>query len=397
MKQTISIKSKLHSADLENKRVFLRADFNIPIAHGKMIDDYRLERIIPTLNLIFKKKGKIILGTHLGRPQGNNPSLSAKMLLPWFKKHEYKVEFEPDLASAYEKSFHNPDVILLLENLRFFPGERSDDQEFARTLAQIGDYYVNDAFGLVHRTDCSITKVPQIFESNKKTIGLLIEKELHMLNKLLEKPKSPFVLIIGGAKISSKLPFIKSLVTQVDAILLCPAIVFTFLKALGKPVGNSLVDDELLLASKEILETAQQNNTKIVFPLDYQIADQTFDGPVSYIESTDIPDNSFGVSIGRKTEELFAQEIMNAQTVFFNGSPGNEENEKTLEGSLAILSAMAGSDAVTVASGGNTTALVQKFGFTKELDFCSTGGGATLAYLAGEKLPGLEPFLKERT
>lgn len=392
MNKVMQIESALHSSELKNQRVLLRADLNVLDKNGKIINSHRLTEILPTINLIQKKGGKVILATHIGRPKKQEKKLSTANLVPWFEKNGYAIEFEPTLKKAHQKSVERFEEILLLENMRFFAGEKTNDQQFAKQLAQLGDYFVQDAFGLVHRTDTSTTDVPKLFTPDKRTVGLLIEKELKKLNLLLENPQSPFVLIIGGAKISGKLPILHAFVKIVDTIILCPAIVFTFLKALGKPVGKSLVDDSLIPASKEILDAAREHGTKIVFPIDYQIAHETFKGPITYIDSTEIADNQFGISIGRKTEKLFAQEISQAKTVFFNGAIGDPTRKETLQGMHSILSAMTQSEATTIIAGGDSVAVAQGFEMKDKFSFCSTGGGATLAYLSGKNLPGLAQF-----
>jgi len=389
----MNITSSLHSTDFDNTRVFLRADLNVPIIDKTITNDFRLQALLPTIDLLLQKGAKIVLGTHIGRPKDFNASLSTEILVPWFEKHGYKIEFEPGLERAQQKSLENQDTILLLENLRFFPGERKHDPAYVEDLERLADYYINDAFGVMHRNDCSVTDLPRLFAPDRCSIGLLVEQELQILNQLLDAPKKPFILIIGGAKISSKLPLLRSLIKKVDNFLLCPAIVFTFLKALKKPVGNSLVDDNLLHESKKFLDEAKE---KILFPVDYQIAQETFDGPISFVESTEIPDGSVGVSIGPKTENLFAEKIANAETIFFNGAIGNMHNAETLRGTQALLTAMGKSKALTVVAGGESVALTQLFGLNMQMDYCSTGGGATLAYLAGEDLPGLETFIKEK-
>lgn len=393
MNISVHLHSALHTAYLEGLRVFVRADLNVPSEQGIITSEHRLVALLPTLKLIKRKGGRIVLATHRGRPTAANDADSTKILIPWLEKHGFSVTYEHDLEQAYVISQTHFGDILLLENLRFFPGEQKNNALFAQSLARLGDYYVNDAFGLLHRTDTSITGVPELFAPNKRTIGLLVEQELQTLNTLIEQPQHPFVLILGGAKIKDKLPLLRAFLPLVDTILVCPAIVFTFLKAQGQPVGKSLVDDTVLSESLQILEQAQKNKVRVLFPVDYQIAHGTFDGPVSYISSTDIPHDAVGVSIGPKTAQLFAHELEHAHSVFFNGVVGNERNTHTLQGMKSLLQAMAESDAFTVVGGGDSVAVVQELGFADEIDYCSTGGGATLTYLSGQPLPGLKIFL----
>lgn len=393
MSKTIKIISALHTANLQDKRVFLRADLNVPLKNGLLQDDHRLEALLPTIDLIQRKGGKIILATHIGRPKKRETHFSTQLLVPWFEKRGYTVDFEPDLDSAHKKSFRQIDRILLLDNIRFFSEEKTSSAAFSQRLAQLGDYYVNDAFGLLHRTDNSIIEVPKLFSRDNRTIGLLIEQELNMLNKLLEKIERPFVLILGGGKISGKLPILKAFVQKVDTVLLCPAIVFTFLKAQNKPVGKSLVDDSHLSTSKEILKKAATRGCTLLFPLDYQTALEHFGGPLSFTNSPAIAHNAVGVSIGPKTETLFAREIAQAKTIFFNGAIGDVGRKETLVGMKSILVAMAESKAFTIVGGGDSVAVARQFNLASRMGYCSTGGGATLAYLSGEKLPGLAAFV----
>jgi len=313
----VTLTSQLPTFDLNKKRVLLRADLNIPLKDGTITHDHRLKALTPTLDLIQKKGGKIILATHIGRPRNANPALSTKNLIPWFKSNNYSIKHEPDLTKAYTKSFDDFATILLLENMRFFPGEKNADPDFARALAQLGDYYVNDAFALAHRNDTSVTLVPQLFPSDKRTVGLLVEHELEELNTFITSKQQPFVVVIGGGKAADKLPLLYNLIDQVDTILLCPAIVFTFLKAQGIPVGKSLVDDSALSLCNALLKKAQQHNVKIVFPVDYQIAHNSIEGPLSYVSGDTISKNDIGISVGPKTIELFLPYIQEAQKNIF--------------------------------------------------------------------------------
>src|SRR5579859_1786981 len=306
--------SQLPQANLTKQRVFLRADLNVPLINGTMTNDYRCKAVQPTVDLILKKGGTIILATHLGRPQGFDESLSSKHLVPWFENHGYTIHFEPNIDKAVTRSKELKKEIILLENMRFFEGEKNQEKAFAQLLASTADYYVNDAFALLHRNDTSITLLPQLFNVAKKTIGLLIEKELKELNKLLQSPEQPFLLIVGGGKVHDKLPLLFNLLRSVKIILLCPAIVFTFSKALGKEVGKSLIDATQIEACKDFLSKAHKQGVTIVFPKDYQVAYNDFYGALSYTTSDLIPPTSVGISIGPKTEDLFRSYILRSKT-----------------------------------------------------------------------------------
>ena len=286
--------------DLHNKRVLLRADLNVPLNTHGVIHDQRLQALVPTLNYIVSKGAKLVIATHIGRPVNQEPELSTRHLIPWFQQHAFPIEFAADLADAYTKSVQSTSTIVLVENLRFFKGEKTADPLFAQQLAQLGDYYVNDAFGLLHRADTSITLVPELFSEYRRSVGLLIEQECTMLNRLMTAHEKPYVVILGGGKVADKLPLLQALLPKVDTIILGPALVFTFLQALGKPVGASLVDVASIPLCKQILADAQRANVTVVFPVDYQVAHGSFNGPLSFADADRISPESVGVSIGPK-------------------------------------------------------------------------------------------------
>jgi phosphoglycerate kinase len=378
--------SKLHEFDLSNKTVFLRADLNVPLNNGTIVDDFRLRAILPTIDLIRQKGGRIVLATHLGRPKEPTPTLSTKILAPWFTEHGYVVHFEADIAAV---DTQHPHDITLLENLRFFPGEKNHDPAFAQKLFKLADYYVNDAFALLHRDDTSVTLLPRLYPQDKKSFGLLVEKEFKVLWRLKDRPQEPFLVVAGGGKAHDKLPFLRALTGKIDTLLLCPAIVFTFLQAQGLPVGKSLVDKESLQDVQDFMNEAEKKGTKIIFPLDYQIARGSLEGPLEEVAFDTIPDDAVGISIGSKTEKLFAQELAKARTIFFNGLPGLWSRPETLSGARTLLERVARSDAFTVIGGGDSVAAADRFNLASKMSYCSTGGGAALAYLAGETLPGI--------
>jgi len=388
-KGEIRMYSKLPSWNIRNKRIFLRADLNVPLENKKIINDFRLQSLLPTIDYILEHEGTIILATHIGRPQKHDPNLSTEILLPWFKKNGYSIVFEKNLDNAYQKSKTANKQIILLENIRFFPAEKKNDSAFAQQLAQLGDFYVNDAFGTLHRADTSITLAAQEFAPEKRTIGLLIEKELKILNNLLHNPKKPFVLILGGGKITDKIPIIQNFLDKVETILLCPAIVFTFLKAIGRPVGNSLVDNQMLETCKTILKQTEQQNVSVMFPVDFQVAEGNIDGPLAIESANSITTNDIGISIGPETIQVWKTIIKEAGTVFLNGSIGFANKPETLNGMKTILHAMAQSTGTTIVAGGDSVAMTHSLGFANQIDYLSTGGGATLAYLSGQELPGL--------
>lgn len=389
----MTLTSHLKSLPLNKKIVFLRADLNVPLAHGIILNDYRLKALIPTLTYLLNQHATIILATHIGRPHDHEEDLSTRHLIPWFKQHNYPIIFAPHLEQVPHFIQKSPGSIILLENLRFYSGERNHDPQFAHLLARNIDFYVNDAFALLHRTDTSTTLLPHLFVPEKRSIGFLIENELLHLNKLIHNPAHPFTLALGGGKLETKIPLLKNLIPHIDNLLLCPAIVFSFLKALGKPVGRSLIDESALSQCTDLLTHAQHHNVKVLFPSDYQIAQGSFEGPLSFVNAEQFPSDGIGISIGPKTYESFGAVIRDSKTIFYNGLMGSVARPETLQGINALLNAMIQSDGFSVVGGGESVAAAQLWEHADKISYLSTGGGATLNYLSGAPLPGLEPFL----
>lgn len=381
--------SKLAAMDLTNKHVFLRADLNVPLSPtGAILDDFRLQETLPTIELIQKKGGMVILATHIGRPTKFDPALSTEHLISWFERRGIDVLFTPDLAHAAQIHFDS-NKIILLENLRFFPGEQGHNKEFAQKLAKLADVYVNDAFGTLHREDSSISLMPQFFVPNARTIGPLIERELRALEPI-KNPTHPFVVILGGGKVSTKLAFIECLLDNADTIILCPAIVFTFLKACGKPIGKSLVDNDAVAHMQKIIDKAQAKNVKLIFPSDYLIAQDTIDGALSVVNADNFPANGIGLGIGPATIAQITPIIMNAKTLFYNAAMGFLNKPDTCNATRDLLQVVAQSSAYSVVGGGDSCAMAHYFGIDKNIAYFSTGGGVTLEYLCNKPLPGLE-------
>jgi 3-phosphoglycerate kinase len=388
------IYSKLQTWNIHNKRVFLRADLNAPLQDTTILNNFRLTSILPTLDYLLKNNNTVILATHIGQPKDHEKNLSSELLIPWFKERNYNIIFAPDPLTA-KKLPSTPQHIILLENLRFFSGEKDGDPFFAKQLAQTAEYYVNDAFGALHRNDCSITLLPYEFDKNKRTIGFLIEKELRTLSILGDNPKKPFIAILGGKKIEDKIPLIKGLLTTADFILLCPALCFSFVAALGKNVGISLINTNTFSICKKIIKNAHDRHVNLIFPIDYQIADKSTEGPLSYCDSSDFPANAFGIAIGPKTIDMFTEKINAAHTIFFNCAMGFSDNSQTEQSTIILLKAIAASSAKTIVAGGDTVTMAFNAGVEKSIDHISTGGGAALTFISGNQLPGLIPFEEE--
>jgi len=389
----MKLTSALHSWNCNNQSVFLRADLNVPLKEGSILNDRRLKAVQPTLDYLLQQNARVVLATHLGRPKDQEESLSTQHLIPWFVKQGYHIRFCPTLDTAQAQIKTSlPGTVLLLENLRFFKEEREESLPFAQQLAQLAEWYVDDAFGALHRRDTSITFLPKQFAPDKRTIGFLVEKELGILNDFLQNPTHPVSIILGGNKVATKLPLIKNLLTIADHIMLCPAIVFTFLKALAKPVGRSVVNEEEIDTARTILHEAPQENCDVYFPVDYQVAQGTISGPLSIVKADQFPFDGVGISIGPETEKLFDQIIATSKTTFFNGAIGFMDRPETLQGMRSILEAMATSSGTSLVTGGDSLAVLDQLGITG-ITHTITGGGSALTYLSGKTLPGLEPFM----
>ncbi|HEX2977967.1 MAG TPA: phosphoglycerate kinase [Candidatus Babeliales bacterium] len=382
--------SRLPQSDLKNKRVLLRADCNVPISKGLIKNDFRLRALLPTLRFIIEKKGRIVIATHLGRPKKQEPEFSTRQLIPWFEKNNLHLEFAQTIDEAKKSTAQ----IVLLENLRFFAGELNNDADFAKALASCGDYYVCDAFGTVHRNHASLTQTPLYFSPQYRTIGFLIEREIKALNKLLDNPAQPFLVLLGGNKIETKLPLIKSLLEQDASIFLLPALVFTFLAAQNKEAGKSLIDENELAAAKKLLDD-KKTKEKLLFPIDYLIADNDANGQLSFFKADTFPADGYGISVGPETVSLVTQKIASARSIFFNAAVGFKERPETLLPINKILSALAQSNAYTVIGGGDSVEYAFDAGVAEQIKFLSTGGGAALAYLSKADLPGLDPFITQ--
>lgn len=381
----MKLRSHLPDWKCTNKRIILRADLNVPLDGSTIMSDMRLRAIQPTLDEIIRKNATTILITHIGRPKTVDPSLSTRALVPWFKKNNYPIIFANTIQHANELSLKNSGSIILLENLRFFPEEKGKSITFAQALAHLGDYFVQDAFGSLDNHDTSITLLPEQFDANKRTIGLLVEKELKELDALITNIAHPFCIILGGNKASDKIPLIEHMHKRADSILLCPALVFNFLKAQGKSVGKSLVENAVLDTCKTILQ-----NNNLTFPLDYLVAEGDENGSLSFVDT--LKANDFGISIGPKTIRFFSEIIKEAKTVFFNGAIGFPKRPETLQGMNELFRAMAKSKGKSIIAGGDSSAALEELDI-KGITYVSTGGGAALAYLSGQPLPGLKPFI----
>jgi len=391
-------KMTVSDLDMAGKRVLVRVDFNVPLQDGEVADDTRIRAALPTIEYLRRQGARVILVSHLGRPKGKVVEelrmapvarRLSQLLGTEVKTVPACVGPEVEAAAAQLKDGE----VLLLENIRFYPGEEKNDPEFAKQLAAVADAYVNDAFGTAHRAHASTVGVAQLLPA---AAGFLMQKELEYLGRALENPERPFLAILGGAKVSDKIGVIRSLLPKVDAIAIGGGMAYTFLKAQGYEVGKSIVDEERLELAKELMAEAKQRGVTFLLPVDVVVADKFApDAARKVVDVSEIPADWQGLDIGPKTRKLFAKEISRAKTIVWNGPMGVFEWEPFAEGTAEIARAMAESDAVTIVGGGDSAAAVEKFGLADKMSHVSTGGGASLEFLEGKELPGVA-VLKDR-
>ena len=390
-------KKTVKDLDVRGKKVLVRVDFNVPLSKeekGKIADDARIKAAIPTINYLSENGAKVILMSHLGRPKGEaNPEFSLKPVADYLA-NEYKDKFTfiPSNLVVDEKVKEEVNKlqdgqIALLENTRYRKEETKNGEDFAKELASLADLYVNDAFGTSHRAHASNVGVASILPS---AVGFLIEKEIEVMGKALEAPDHPFVSILGGAKVSDKIGVIENLITKVDTILIGGGMAYTFLKAMGKEIGKSLLEEDKMDLSLELIEKAKANGVEILLPVDVVIADKIEAGVSTEIVDIDnIPVDKEALDIGPKTARLFADKIKEAKTVVWNGPMGVFEIKEFSNGTNEVAKALAESDAVTIVGGGDSALAIEMAGLKDKITHVSTGGGASLEFLEGKDLPGI--------
>ncbi|NLY52092.1 MAG: phosphoglycerate kinase [Firmicutes bacterium] len=380
--------------DVKGKRVFVRVDFNVPMDENQNItDDKRIRAALPTIQYLIDQGARVILASHLGRPKDKPEDKFrmdpvAKRLAELLGKEVTKVDdcIGPEVEKAV--SDLKDGEVLLLENVRFYPGEKKNDPEFAKSLANLAEIYVNDAFGAAHRAHASTAGVAQYLPA---AAGFLLQKEIEVMGKALEDPERPFVAILGGAKVADKIGVIKNLLQKVDTLIIGGGMAYTFLKAQGHEIGTSLLDADSLDLARELMETAKERGVKFLLPVDIVIADRfAADAAYEVVPSDQMRADWMGMDIGPKTVELFSQEIKSAKTVVWNGPMGVFEMPNFAKGTQAIAQVMAESDAITIVGGGDSAAAVEQAGLADKLSHVSTGGGASLEFLEGKALPGVE-------
>ncbi|PJZ58209.1 phosphoglycerate kinase [Leptospira barantonii] len=389
---------RLENVDLSGKRVFLRVDFNVPIENGKVTDKTRIEKTLPTIELLLKKGARVIIASHLGRPKGQvNPEFSMAPVVEVFKGLvQANVLFSKtvigDEAVKLSKELKNGEI-LVIENVRFHKEEEENEAGFSKKLAALADVYVNDAFGAAHRAHSSTEGIAHLLPAYA---GLLMHKEIVELSALLSKPARPFVAIIGGSKVSSKIKVLNNLFDKVNHLLIGGGMAYTFLKSRAIPVGNSLVEKEFEVQAFQLIEKAGVAGVDLQLPVDHIIADQFSEkAKTKSVDKMGILEGWMGMDIGSKTVSNYEKIIKNAGTILWNGPMGVFEMDKFAGGTMAIAKAIAKSKAKTVVGGGDSIAAINKAGVADKITHISTGGGASLEFMEGRKLPGVEALLKK--
>ncbi len=389
-----NIKTLKDFEGLTDKVVFLRLDLNVPMDGTKITDETRILATIPTIEYLRKAGAKIVMASHLGRPKSaDDKEFSLEPVAQKLSEHlgaEVLLLDEPESDSLKHLIMTlRKNQLILLENVRFIPGETKDSEEFAQELAPHFDYYINDAFGASHRAHATIHALPKLMKN--RGIGFLIEKEIKFLDQLLDNPKRPYWAILGGAKVSDKIAVIEKLLDLVDGFVIGGAMAYTFLKAMGHNVGNSLVEKDKVKYAAEMVERIKARNKSLLLPVDHLITTGIKDtASLKMTTDVNIPEGFMGVDIGPKTISQFQAALMQAETIFWNGPMGIFETPEMSKGTFAIAKILAESKGTKIVGGGDSAAAAEASGFADKMTHISTGGGASLEYLQGEPLPGLE-------
>lgn len=396
LKEYIMVLNTIKDANFNDKKVVIRVDFNVPIKDGVVTDDTRIKAALPTITYLLEQGATLIVMSHRGRPKGEkNPEFSMAPISKRFSELLNKeVKLAPDvIGSEVEelvKSLEKGDV-LLLENCRYYNEETSDDLDFAKKLASYGDVYVNDAFGTAHRAHASTEGISHFLPSYA---GFLIEKEVKYMAPLLSNPQKPFVAIIGGSKVSSKITVLESLVNTCDTIVIGGGMAYTFLKVQGKEIGKSLLEDDYIETAKSFLAKAEEKGVKVILPVDHLCGATFSEDAEPVLSEGEIKGDLIGMDIGPKTVELITSEIKTAKSVVWNGPMGVFEFDAFSKGTLEVAKALADCDGITVVGGGDSVAAINKFNLASKISHVSTGGGASLEFLEGKTLPGIKALEK---
>lgn len=394
------MKKSIKDINVKNKKVLLRVDFNVPLdAEGNILNDNRIMESLATINYLIDNGAKLIICSHLGRPNGKidkKYSLApvANRLASLVKTKVYFANDTVGKDAIKKSNALQPGEILVLENLRFTKKEESNDPEFCKKLASLADIYVNDAFGTCHRQHASVYGVAKLLPN---AVGLLVNKELKVMNQILSEPKRPFVAILGGAKVKDKISVIENLIKKVDCLLIGGGMAYTFIKAMGGSVGDSLVDEQHISLAKKLIASAQKNNVELILPVDI-VAAKEFDNNSSKktFDANKIEDGYQGLDIGKKTIKIFKKKIKKAKTIVWNGPVGVYEFSNFKYGTEQIAKAVSKSKGFTFIGGGDSAAAVINLGYSKKVNHLSTGGGASLMLLEGKTLPGIDVISNKR-
>ncbi|MHB9922539.1 phosphoglycerate kinase [Clostridium botulinum] len=388
-------KKSIEDIDVKGKKVLVRCDFNVPLNEGKITDENRLVGALPTIKYLMEKSAKIILCSHMGKPKGEpKKELSllpvAKRLSEMLNKEVIFADDDNVVGENAKKAVEDmkDGDVVLLQNTRYRKEETKNEEVFSKELASLADVFVNDAFGTAHRAHCSTVGVTNYLK--EAACGYLIQKELKFLGNAVEKPERPFVAILGGAKVSDKINVINNLLDKVDTLIIGGGMGYTFLKAQGYTIGNSLVEEDKVEYSKEMIDKAKEKGVNLLLPIDNVVADK-FDKDASPVitEDQNIGEGYMGLDIGPKTAKIYSDAIKSAKTVVWNGPMGVFEFKSFANGTIEVAKAMADSDAVTIIGGGDSAAAVNILGFGDNMTHISTGGGASLEFLEGKELPGI--------
>jgi phosphoglycerate kinase len=386
-------KKSIKDIELKGKRVFCRVDFNVPMQDGKISDDTRIKAALPTISYLTEQGAKVILASHLGRPKGQvveelRLAPVAERLSELSGKDVQKAEEAyGETVQSIIDNMQNGEI-LLLENVRFYPGEEKNDQELAKSFATLADVYVNDAFGAAHRAHASTEGIAHHLPA---VAGLLMEKELSVLGKALSNPERPFTAIIGGAKVKDKIGVIENLLEKVDHLIIGGGLGYTFIKAQGHEIGNSLLEEDKIELAKSFIESAKEKGVKLHLPIDAVVtAEFSPDAETDNVDIDAIPNDKMALDIGPKTSELFADVIKSSKLVIWNGPMGVFEFDKFANGTKTVAQALAeANDTYSIVGGGDSAAAAEKFGLAEKMSHISTGGGASLEFMEGKELPGV--------
>ena len=388
-------KKSVDDINVKGKRVLVRCDFNVPLIDGKITDENRLVAALPTIKKLIADGGKVILCSHLGKPKGEpKPELSLAPVAARLSEllgQEVKFAADPKVvgpnAKAAVEAMNDGDVILL-ENTRYRAEETKNEDKFSQELASLCDVFVNDAFGTAHRAHCSNVGVTKYVDT--AVVGYLMQKEIDFLGNAVEHPERPFVAILGGAKVSSKISVIERLLDKVDTLIIGGGMAYTFAKAQGGKIGISLCEDDYLEYALNMIKKAEEKGVKLLLPVDNIIGDQfSNDANTQIVKTGEIPDGWEGMDIGPETEKIFSEAVKDAKTVVWNGPMGCFEMPKFAHGTKAVAEALANTEAVTIIGGGDSAAAVNQLGYGDKMTHISTGGGASLEFLEGKELPGV--------